>query len=415
VVAPNHSRPSVRQADLVLFPGTVLGGAEKVLRIIAEAVARRGKHVILLFLTSHGRPWEQLPDGIETVNLGLPREKLGLIALPFVLRSLQRRYTIDRVFTSHVHLNAAIAFWRRRGLLRCQSHVMRESTVIGERFRGLRLMTFRQHYRAYGTPDLLICQTRYMRDRLHELVPRSARWNVLVNPNPFDAGRVLITGAYSDTALDDLRPYVLTVGRLIHTKGHDVLIRAFALVSKRVAGMNLVIAGDGPELRALQSLAEHLAVAERVRFTGRVENPFPLMRAARLGVIASRKEGFPNTLLEMMHCCDRVVSTRCAGEIDELPGIYHCAPDRVDELADAIEKALTCPVGDRASRMQAEVGCRTPDTYLQAIEVALTSSQPRFSMRSSLGAREIPSERSVGTLSNMSGDVEHASSVPDRE
>ena len=60
---------------------------------------------------------------------------------------------------------------------------------------------------------------------------------------------------------------VLFVGRLIASKGADVLLRA-------IAGMgdaNAVIAGDGPDRPALESLASELGLSGRVRFSGWVD------------------------------------------------------------------------------------------------------------------------------------------------
>lgn len=57
---------------------------------------------------------------------------------------------------------------------------------------------------------------------------------------------------------------VLHVGRLVEKKGTRVLLEAL----RAVPAARLVVVGDGPEKRALEELAGHLGVSERVRFLG---------------------------------------------------------------------------------------------------------------------------------------------------
>jgi len=56
---------------------------------------------------------------------------------------------------------------------------------------------------------------------------------------------------------------VLSVGRLVPEKGHDVLIRAIAQTGDE--GLRLVIAGDGPEAPRLTELAKELGVRLALR------------------------------------------------------------------------------------------------------------------------------------------------------
>ena len=57
---------------------------------------------------------------------------------------------------------------------------------------------------------------------------------------------------------------VLFVGRLIDAKGVHVLLDALA----KLGGVTAVVAGDGPAREALESKAQELGLAERVRFVG---------------------------------------------------------------------------------------------------------------------------------------------------
>lgn len=64
------------------------------------------------------------------------------------------------------------------------------------------------------------------------------------------------------------RPLVLTAGRLAKEKNLEVLLEAFAAM--KVKDAVLVLAGDGPMRRDLESKAEALGVQDRVFFLGKV-------------------------------------------------------------------------------------------------------------------------------------------------
>ena len=99
----------------------------------------------------------------------------------------------------------------------------------------------------------------------------------------------------SSLAWDD-RPTLLTVARLHPWKGIDHLITAL----KTLPDVRLVVAGDGPDLARLQSLAEPLK--DRVSFLGHIphEQIFRLMRAADGLALYSGYEGLSHTILESL-------------------------------------------------------------------------------------------------------------------
>jgi glycosyltransferase involved in cell wall biosynthesis len=61
---------------------------------------------------------------------------------------------------------------------------------------------------------------------------------------------------------------VLSVGSLLHLKGFDMAIKAFARLHQRFPNSQYWLIGEGPQRPLLQSLARELGVADAVRFPG---------------------------------------------------------------------------------------------------------------------------------------------------
>jgi len=118
--------------------------------------------------------------------------------------------------------------------------------------------------------------------------------------NPVDIARISQM-AGSLPSVTPIRPFIVAAGRLVHQKGFDLLIKAFA-DSGAARGMDLVILGDGPLESALRGQAAALGVTDRVRFLGFQENPWAWFARARLFVLSSRWEGFGNVVAEALAC-----------------------------------------------------------------------------------------------------------------
>jgi glycosyltransferase involved in cell wall biosynthesis len=177
----------------------------------------------------------------------------------------------------------------------------------------------------------------------------------MVIPNGVDPAEF----AGADAAESDLGRYVLGVGRLVPQKGFDLLIDAFA--TTELAGMNLVIAGDGYEREALAGRAVARGIADRVHLLGTVDRTrLPaLMRGAHAFALPSRSEPFGIALLEAMAAGVPAVSTAAGGipefATDELNALLVATND-VSALASALRR-VAIDDGLR-SRLAAE-GMRT--------------------------------------------------------
>jgi N-acetyl-alpha-D-glucosaminyl L-malate synthase BshA len=90
------------------------------------------------------------------------------------------------------------------------------------------------------------------------------------------------------------------------------VVRVFALVRARMEA-RLLLVGDGPTARAAQVLATELGVADRVFFTGIVEQVEPVLQQADLLLLPSETESFGLVALEAMASGVPVIASRVGG------------------------------------------------------------------------------------------------------
>jgi glycosyltransferase involved in cell wall biosynthesis len=95
------------------------------------------------------------------------------------------------------------------------------------------------------------------------------------------------------------RPRVVFTGRLHPQKNLPLLLEAWSAVASQRKG-SLILVGPGNDRERLVELAASLGVADRVQFTGGVDNPAEYLRAADMFVLPSLAEGMSNSLLEAM-------------------------------------------------------------------------------------------------------------------
>lgn len=324
---------------LILVPNDILGGAEQHLKNIALYMFLEGYQVDVFFLKKQtGGGWQDLATNLNLVFTNSRKERTGVGAC-FIKLFRNRKTKYNYVFTSHVHLNSFVGLLIKLGVIKKNFFIGRESTSIFKRFKGMKLCLYKFLYKlGYSSIDLLICQTDFMKKQLTEALPSlAATINIQVIGNPINLVNIQTDQFDCEYKKED---YIVSAGRLIELKGFDLLIQSFALIKDRFPNLKLFILGEGAERQGLESLAVKLGVQDRVRLVGFQNNVYPFFKNAKICVVSSRIEGFPNVLLQMMSQNDNIVSTLCAGGIDQIPSIYTCRPNDIETLTDKIILAL---------------------------------------------------------------------------
>ena len=109
-----------------------------------------------------------------------------------------------------------------------------------------------------------------------------------------------------------------TVGEINQLKGQEEFLRAAAIVARRLAEVDFIIAGadasrTGEHLAALERLIAELDLIARVRLTGWLDDVAPLLGSLDLFVSASHTESFGLSIAEAMASGLAVVATATEG------------------------------------------------------------------------------------------------------
>lgn len=172
-----------------------------------------------------------------------------------------------------------------------------------------------------------------------------SRFEIPIIPNGIDLD------SYKTTGRNWTFPRLLSAGRIVHQKGLDLAMRA--LGGLKELDWEWRIAGDGPQLPMLQTLANELGIRDRVSFLGwqSREELLKCYQEANIFLFPSRHEGMPNALLEAMASGLPAIASCIAGNeelvLNDETG-YLVPSENIERLQAALKKILS----DSAAREQ---------------------------------------------------------------
>jgi glycosyltransferase involved in cell wall biosynthesis len=315
------------------------GGAERVISLLANEWAARGRDVTIVTLSVAEADAFELDHRVGRLCLDLERESrwpgqavkhnaLKIRSLRRTVASLEPHVVITFVDTVNV-----LALLSCTGLgvpVVISERVHPTHNDLGRLWSLLRRLT-------YPRADALVVQSEAIRAWAEGVVPMR---RVHVIPNPV-GGKFAAGGRQVRSAR---RSIVLAVGRLVPQKGFDLLIKAFRVLVTRHREWSLVFIGRGPEEAGLRRLAAELLPEGEVSFIGVVKDLQPYYETASICVVPSRFEGFPNVLVEAMASGCAVIAADCPGATSEI--VQHgingllVPPEDVGALAREMERLV---------------------------------------------------------------------------
>jgi glycosyltransferase involved in cell wall biosynthesis len=144
------------------------------------------------------------------------------------------------------------------------------------------------------------------------------------------------------------KPILVSVGRLVPWKGFSTLIDLMPRLLILEPDLELLIIGDGPDQRTLQTQIDQAQLTKQVKLLGRLdtETLFAYLSQATVFVLNTSYEGFSHQLLEVMAIGLPVVTTEVGGNpeliTDQVTGLLVPYDDK-EALSSAISHLLSQP------------------------------------------------------------------------
>lgn len=168
----------------------------------------------------------------------------------------------------------------------------------------------------YYRVDYVINQSNGMRDDLISLYPSLKNSSdVIFNPIPY---QLLEFARNNDLSKINKENYLLCIGRLEKIKGFHHAIKAFAGIVNKYPYLRLKIVGKGSEEVNLKKIAAKYSVSDRVDFEGFKKDIIPYYLHARVTILPSLYEGYPNVLIESISMNTPVIAFDCPSGPNEI-------------------------------------------------------------------------------------------------
>lgn len=333
-----------------------VGGAERVMSILANHLAEKGWPITLLTFSSGPSSFDLHPS-IKFCPLDILER--SPLAIQRFLDNFKRLLALRRAIRQS-HPQVVVSFTEEMNIQTIVSTIgLGLPVIVSERSEPSKYLhgSIWDKMRPWTYPlaDKVVSVTESA-DQYFEWLPKDKR-RIIANP-------IISRNSHADEwelpkGVNPQKKWLVAMGRLDYGKGYDLLLSAFQKIASGYDDWQLIILGEG-ELRAeLETLRDNLNLESQVVLPGLLKNPFPLLKKSGLFVLSSRYEGFVNSLAEAMACGLPVLSFNCPGgprEIirHEIDGILVPAED-VDALAAGLDRLM----GNEGERMR--LAAKAPD------------------------------------------------------
>ena len=335
----------MRKRITLLLPNMAVGGAERVSLDLAREFIRRGYGVDILLMQKHGGFLEEVPDGVDVVDLNV--RKLRHIARPLALYLKDRKPDVLLAnlwpLTAAAVLVGRLARQSRTRIMTVDHATLSLQYATWSTFNWLALRS--SIALVYPFAHRRIAVSRGVAEDVSALGGRKGGFiDVVFNPvsKPvFDE----TAHAAAEKAWGGWRgPRLITVGTLKAEKNHALLLKAFKVLLQTLDA-RLMILGSGELFESISALVRDMGLAEKVFMPGANRLPGAFYESADLFVLSSDYEGLGNVVIEALAYGIPVVSTDCKSGPREILdngryGILTPVGD-ADALAQAMAKSLS--------------------------------------------------------------------------
>ena len=284
-----------------LIAGLNSGGAERVMSSLINYLVNDDEIYLITFTDKD--LFYEIDQRIHHININYFLPEKGIkrkLKLPYI--EIKRIIRLIKILKT-IKPNCVVSFCVTANLFNIAQKILykRVPCIISERndptkHSKLIKLICKQTYK-YA--DLIICQSRFV-----EKFYLDSNGKTCVLPNP------LLIENIPDYKENIIRKNkIVTIGRLAEQKNQKSLIDAFSIIYQKYPKFVLEIYGEGALYNDLLNYIKNLNLENNVKLMGVKKNILECISDAKLFVLPSKYEGFPNVLLEAMSLGLPVIST----------------------------------------------------------------------------------------------------------
>ncbi|RUT03109.1 amylovoran biosynthesis protein AmsD [Dulcicalothrix desertica PCC 7102] len=288
------------------------GGAERVVVLIAKGLIDRGHKVTVITLYGRETDFYSLPEGVIRVALGIMSDSINIFQALYnnLHRLIKLRQAIistkPDIVLSHLtstNILTIVSLFHSKLPVFVTEHSDPKMFSYGRIWELLRRLSYPYADRVVSVSKGVDCAFDWLAKS-----KRAVIYNPFILPNKQDNKEII---NFLNRDVDPGKKWVVAMGRLLPQKGFDILLSAFAKIAHLHPDWQLLILGKGELYDELEEMKENLGLSGKVVFVGVINNPFAILKRAKLFVMSSRHEAFPMALGEAMACGLPVISTDC--------------------------------------------------------------------------------------------------------
>ena len=131
--------------------------------------------------------------------------------------------------------------------------------------------------------------------------------------NPIDSNEILSKGKEKKICIKTSKIRLVSVGRFVHQKAYDRLLRIVNLLIQQNYPIELWIIGEGEERGSLENYIRDNGLEKVVTLWGFQTNPYAYLKYCDLFVCSSVSEGYSTAVTEALILGLPVITTDCSG------------------------------------------------------------------------------------------------------
>tara|TARA_B100000686_G_scaffold354409_1_gene464493 strand:+ start:1686 stop:2783 length:1098 start_codon:yes stop_codon:yes gene_type:complete len=294
------------------LPHLKIGGVERSFFILAKTLEDRG-HSVNIITVGKSSYIKNNSFSVPIINLNKRKVSTSI----FYLAKYLSKNNIDIVISAQYYANIGILIAQN-----FSSHkpkiIITERTHLNESLKELnvfkRLILKLLISIFYKNADYIVGNSNSVCKSIISTTKINKK-NIKLILNPTFVPEILQKAeepVIEDWIQSSKEPIILTVGRLSSQKNISLLIDSFSEVLE-IKKSKLLIIGDGPQRKILESKVSSMNLSKEIKFIGFSSNPYKYFKYCSVFVLTSKFEGLPNVLIESQALGLPIVTTDSPG------------------------------------------------------------------------------------------------------